>query len=282
MTAEKIPLLLCTNGTPQSLPALDYGLWLAAQLKSPVQLLGILDNKSRETSLNRALSTCRTRLNELHLPYDLVLQRGSSEALIPENAKGKQAVAIFGPLGRSTVVRTLFGRSLRSLLRNVSTPLIYTRSSPAKLEHMLLCVGGMEYSLNMVEIALQLAAKSKPQVTLLHIVARSYSTSSPQGGRSDLLDLLQTDSPQSRNVQAALDLVKKHHLKGRLVVRQGFPVDEILEEAQTGQYDLVGMGSLYGIKGLDRLGTADVSAEVADHLEIPILVARTRVAQSAA
>jgi nucleotide-binding universal stress UspA family protein len=278
MPTDKIPLLLVTNGSPQCQPALDYGVWLAEQLKSPVRLLGILESKSRETLLNKVLSTARKQLEQIGVPYDLVLQRGGIERLIPRQTEAKKVLAVVGPLGRSMWSRALLGRSMRRILHQINAPLLYTRTAPNKLENILLCVGGMEYSLTMVELALDLAAKSKPQVNLLHIVTPHRDFSSRRVTESNLLDLLQADTPEARNLQAALDLCKKRHLKGRVVVRKGSPADEIIAEAKSGRYDLVGMGSLYGAKGLRQLATADVSAHVAENLNIPILIARTRAA----
>ncbi len=277
--AEKISLLVCTNGSPQSQPALDYGIWLAGQLKSPVRLLGILESKPRETTLNQVLARARAHLTEMHISYDLVLQRGGLETLIPEQTVGRNTLAICGPLGRPALVRAVLGRSMRRILRNINAPLLYTRSAPNKLENVLLCVGGTEHSLTMVKLALTLAKKTKPAVTLLHIIPPGpYSSSPGQEAQSNMLDLLQTDTPQARNMQAALDLVKKQGLKGRVVARQGRRAEQIVEEARSGHYDLVGMGSLYGARGIGSLNSINVTAEVAERLELPILIARTRAA----
>jgi nucleotide-binding universal stress UspA family protein len=275
--AQKLPLLICTNGTPESQPALDYGIWLASQLKSSVRLLGILENKPRETALNQVLSKARAALTEMKIPYDLVLQRGGLETLIPDQTKEGGVMAVCGPLGRPPLVRALRGRSVRRILRNITAPLLYTRSAPNKMESILLCVGGSEHSLEMVRLALKLASKAKPQVTLLHIVRPGPYASSPrEAASSNLLDLLQGDTPEARNMQAALDLVEKHGMKGRVVARQGRRAEEILAEARAGKYDLVGTGSIYGPRGLGQLGSIDVASEVAQQLKAPVLIARTR------
>jgi nucleotide-binding universal stress UspA family protein len=277
VTTAKLPLLVCTNGTPQSQPALDYGVWLAGQLKSSVRLLGILETKPRETALNQALSKARASLGEMNISYDLVLQRGGLETLIPDQTANQEILAVCGPLGRPAWMRTLYGRSVRRILRNMTAPLLYTQSAPNKMENILLCVGGTEHSLAMVRLALTLAGKAKPQVTLLHIVRPGpYETSPQKAATSKMLDLLQGDTPEARNMQAALDLVEKHGMKGRVVARQGRRAEEILAEARAGRYDLVGTGSIYGPRGLGQLGSIDVAAEVAEHLQVPILIARTR------
>lgn len=274
---QKLSLLICTNGTPQSQPALDYGIWLASQLKTPVRLLGILETKPRELALNQALSHARNQLAELKIKYELVLQRGGLETLIPEQTVGQNILAVCGPLGRPVWMRTLFGRSMRRILRKINAPLLYTRSAPNKMENILLCVGGTEHSLSMVKLALELAARSKPAVTLLHIVPPSYSTSLI-GKQSELLDLLQTDTPEAHNMQKALDLVKDRGLEGRVVARQGRRAEQIVREAKSGNYDLVGLGSLYGVRGVGHIGSINITAEVAEALHIPILIARTRAA----
>jgi nucleotide-binding universal stress UspA family protein len=276
VAAQKLPLLICTNGTPESQPALDYGIWLAGQLKSSVRLLGILETKPRETALNQVLSKARAALVEMKVPYDLVLQRGGIESLIPDQTKEGGVMAVCGPLGRPPLVRALRGRSVRRILHNITAPLLYTRSAPNKMENILLCVGASEHSLEMVRLALKLAGRAKPQITLLHIVRPGpYATSPREAASSNMLDLLQGDTAEARNMQAALDLVEKHGLKGRVVARQGHRADEILAEARAGRYDLVGTGSTYGPRGLGQLASIDVASVVAEQLSTPVLIART-------
>lgn len=276
MPAEKLPLLICTNGTPESQPALDYGIWLAGQLKSPVRLLGILENKPRETALNQVLSKARAALTEKKIPYELVLQRGGLETLIPDQTKTGSLMAVCGPLGRPALLRALRGRSVRRILHKITAPLLYTRSAPNKMESILLCVGASEQSLEMVRLSIKLAGKAKPQVTLLHIVRPGpYAVSPREAASSNMLDLLQGDTPEARNMQAALDLVEKHGLKGRVVARQGHRADEILAEAKAGRYDLVSTGSTYGPRGLGQLASIDVASVVAEQLSTPVLIART-------
>lgn len=279
MNTAKLPLLVCTNGTQQSQPALDYGIWLAGQMKSSVRLLGILETKLRETALNQALSKARASLTEMNIAYDLVLQRGGLDTLIPDQTANQEILAVCGPLGRPAWQRALLGRSVRRILHNMTAPLLYTQSAPNKMESILLCVGGTEHSLAMVGLALKLAAKAKPQVTLLHIMRPGPYEASPRASAtSKMLDLLQGDTPEARNMQAALNMVEKNGMKGRVVVRQGRRAEEILAEARAGRYDLVGTGSIYGPRGLGQLGSIDVAAEVAEHLKVPVLIARTRAA----
>jgi nucleotide-binding universal stress UspA family protein len=245
-------------------------------MRTDVHLLGILESKIRETAMNQALSKARSALNEMNIKYDLVLQRGGLDTLIPDQTANKELLAICGPLGRPAWQRALMGRSVRRILNNMTAPLLYTQSAPNKMENILLCVGGTEHSLAMVRLALGLAAKSKPQVTLLHIVRPGpYEASPSRSATSTMLDLLQSDTPEARNMQAALDLVEKGGMKGRVVARQGRRAEEILAEAKAGRYDLVGTGSIYGPRGLGQLGSIDVAAQVAEHIKTPILIART-------
>lgn len=245
-------------------------------MKSDVRLLGILETKLRETALNQVLSKARARLTEMKIKYDLVLQRGGLETLIPDQTASQELLAVCGPLGRPTWVRALRGRSVRRILHNMTAPLLYTQTAPNKMESILLCVGGTAHSLAMVDLALKLAGKAKPQVTLLHIMRPGpYETSPQAAASSKILDLLQSDTPEARNMQAALDMVEKRGMKGRVVARQGRRAEEILAEAKVGRYDLVGTGSIYGPRGLGQLGSIDVAAEVAEHIKVPILIART-------
>lgn len=57
-------------------------------------------------------------------------------------------------------------------------------------------------------------------------------------------------------------------------LRQGSAVHEILDEIQTGEYDLAAMGSPYSGHSLRHLYMPNVIAEVAETAGLPVLTVR--------
>ncbi|HEX2979610.1 MAG TPA: universal stress protein [Anaerolineaceae bacterium] len=63
-------------------------------------------------------------------------------------------------------------------------------------------------------------------------------------------------------------------MKAEVIVRRGNVVSEILHEAHSGKYDLIGMGSPYSTHSLRHLYLPNVTAEVAESVEIPVMTVR--------
>jgi nucleotide-binding universal stress UspA family protein len=68
--------------------------------------------------------------------------------------------------------------------------------------------------------------------------------------------------------------VRRAGFQPEFKVRHGDVVHQIIDEVRKGDYDLVGMGSAYSAHSLRHLYTPNVTAEVAEELEIPILTVR--------
>ena len=65
-------------------------------------------------------------------------------------------------------------------------------------------------------------------------------------------------------------------LNARVIGRQGIVVEEIVDEVQEGNYDMVCMGSSYSASTLRQYYAPNVTAEIADIVRCPLLIARYR------
>lgn len=267
-------LLLATNGAPESLPSLHYGAWLAKLLKIPVTLLGLRERGPWRNLLPEAMASAEAELQTLKLNYSVVFDEGRAEKLLTAHAEGDDNLVVFGPMGRSVWTRLLRGRSLRRSMLGLRSPYIYTRNAPQKLEHALVCAGGLGYSLHMLETALTLASRAKAAVTLMHILEPvDYKYPTARQLQLHENDLLHSETPQGRNLQAAMTMIEERGVQGTLLVRQGYVVQEIYKAAASGDFNLIGLGSHHSGRGLRHQVTPNITAEVAEHVALPILVA---------
>ena len=61
-----------------------------------------------------------------------------------------------------------------------------------------------------------------------------------------------------------------------MIGRQGIVVEEIVDEVQAGGYDMVCMGSSYSANTLRQYYAPNITAEIADVVRCPLLIARYR------
>jgi nucleotide-binding universal stress UspA family protein len=267
-------LLLCVNGAPTTRPTIDYGVWLASLVKAGVTLLGIVETQTQRTLVEALLDEAGTQLEGSHIPTRRLIVDGLSEDVIPAQAAQDEYLTLVGPLGRPFWLRWLRGRSIRRLFAALETPLLYVPASRSRLERILICMGGIGHTANLVRLAKQLALVSRAQVTLLHIVAPATFDYPVTHAVYDDQALLATDTPPARYLQAALDELQAAGLATTVRVRRGHITQEILDETRQEDYDLVGLGSHYSAEGLRPYFTPNVTSEVAEAAGRPVLVVR--------
>jgi nucleotide-binding universal stress UspA family protein len=273
-------ILIATNGFDGTWPAVEYGAWVAEALDADILLLGILESDAGgiegianplDTLVDRACDLFRSR----NMRYSVDRQQGRCEEVVPRAALQADGLSILGPLGRPLMKRLLVGRSIRGLLEAVPTPVLYVPRACLPLRRMLICLGGLGFEITAEHIALRLGAAAGAEATLLHVapsVDFEYPTARVE--REHWRNLETTDSLLGRNLRAGLDSARALGMSATLKARQGNVVEEIQAEVKDGAYDLICMGSAYGIGGLRHLYEPNVTEEIAEQARCPLLTAR--------
>ena len=275
MRQAPIPLLLCTNGNEETRPALESGVWLASVMKAPIKLLGIVEVPQEESQVSSMLEFTRTLMDEAGISYEIVRDSGRGSVVIARHACDETYLTVIGPLGRPTWRRMVQGRSFRRVLDRVCSPVLYVRCEMVRLKNILVCLGGLEYSGAVEDLCLYLASFTQASLTLLHIVepvTLQYPVSVKI--QDHWQHILETDTPQGENLRKAMNSAQSTGLPVQFRVRHGNTIHEIIEEVKSGGYDLVGMGSPYSSHSLRHLYLPNVTAEVAEGIECPVLAVR--------
>lgn len=275
MNEEPASLLLCTNGRDAARPALRYGVHLAELLNLPVVLLGVIERKSQEFEVLNSLADASQRLEKAGIAFQQQLERGRGSIVIARHAQMGNYLTVVGPLGRPTWRRVIQGRSFRRLQSRIETPIFYVPEERWPVRSVLLCMGGLGFARAVENLSLNLACAASASLTLLHIV-EPITLDYPLAHeiQENWEEILETDTPQGRNLSAALQRIHEAGLTASLKVRQGNIVHEILDEVRSGNYDLVGMGSAYSAHSLRHLYMPNVTAEVAEAVACPVLTVR--------
>ena len=274
MNATERSLLLAFSGAETSLPALDYGIWLAEQIRLPVTLLGIVEKPARRKQVEQLIESRSTQLQNSGIPYQVLLESGRSRDVICRQAVPDRHLAVFGPFGRPRLRRWLRGRSFRRIFQDIHTPVLYVRQAHPRLRKILVCLGGLGHALSAERWSLYLAERMGASVTLLHVVEPiSYDYPVAREIQDHWQDILETDTPQGQNLRTALRMAQEIGVTADFKVRHGDIVHEILAETSAQEYDMIVMGSPYSSNNLRHLFMPNVTAEVAEAVDCPILAA---------
>lgn len=273
-------LLIATNGFEGTLPVIEYGAWLASNLNIKIVLLGVNerpapavidDHFPLEDIFARAVELFRQNGAE----YQLEVENGNAEEIIPRKARQIECIVALGPLGRPQLRRLIAGRSIRHLMEDIEQPILYVPKSRLPLKRTLICLGGLGYEVTAEHLAMQIAMKSRAEITLLHVIPPTdmeYPTT--RNVRENWQHLADTDTPVGRSLRQALDIARQDGLTANIKARLGNVVEEIMLEAREGNYDLLCMGSLYSSNALRQMYVPNVTAEIAEAVDYPVLTAR--------
>ena len=273
-------LLIATNGFKGTWPSVEYGAWLAALCGKKVTLLGVTEHLSPAAiddhhPLENVFARAVELFQQNNVTYSLEIQNGNAEEIIPQKVKQGNFITVLGPLGRPQIRRALTGRSIRHLMEEIEQPILYVPEAKIPLKKILICIGGLGYEVTAEHIAMQMAMKSRAEITLLHIIPpidMNYPTAKTVSEHWQ--NLTETDTPIGRSLRQALEIAKNDGLTANVKSRQGHVVKEILAEIKEGDYDLLCMGSVYSTNSLRQLYAPNVTAEIAESTNCPVLSAR--------
>ncbi len=277
-------ILIVTNGTKESYPAIEQGAWLAATLDSPITLLGVTERQDPaaidsihplENVFEKAVGVFEAQ----GLKYQLEVRNGSAEKIVAMEAKKNDSIVVLGPLGRPQLQRWMTGRSIRTFIEDIEQPLLYVPETKLPVKKILISVGGLGYDVTAEHLAMQVAAKCGAEVAFLHIVPPidlDYPTAKAMS--RNWQNLTETDTPVGRSLRKSLENARGARLAASVKVRHGNVIEEILAEMRNGNHDLLCMGSSYSVHSLRQMYSANVTAEIMDHAVCPVMTARFRSA----
>jgi nucleotide-binding universal stress UspA family protein len=273
-----VHLLLCTDDTPHSAPAVAFGCRLAALLKAQVTVLGASARPDREPALSRSLASTCANLSDARLRCDTVIRHGlPHRAIVAQATGGRYDLILVGLLERGRIRRWLRGPFTRHILRDVFTPVLAVPADRPMLRRILLCSGDLWYPSETIRLVGQIAQATGAEVTLLYVIPQPLLRYPILREIEDAWGaLLQTDTPQGRNLKAGRDALRGLGVETGVRLRHGPVAEQIMAEMREGEYDLVALGSTHAAQSLRRYFVSSITDFVVEHAGRPVLVVRHR------
>lgn len=143
-------------------------------------------------------------------------------------------------------------------------------------QKLLVPVDFSETSLHALRLAVNIARSGGGKVSLIHIGTLPLVVSDAAAyGAAVPAYLIEAREQITQEQRHALERLAEEEVPpgvlGACVVREGYPPDEIVDEARSGGYDLVVIGT-HGRTGVARLMLGSVAERVIRGAPIPVLV----------
>jgi nucleotide-binding universal stress UspA family protein len=271
-------LLLCTGENCNDDPALRLGERLALHLQGEVTLLVASAQTGRSPALTAAAKDVCARLTAGGRPCTLLTRADiSDDAVIAQAEQASYDLVILGLLERGRLRRWLRGSPVRRVLQAVSVPVLVVPSDRPALRRILLCSSDLWYPAETIDLVGQIAQATGAEVALLYVIPQPTQHYPVLREIEDAWGaLLQTDTPQGRNLKAGRDALRALGIETGVSLRHGVVAEQIMAEIREGEYDLVALGSTYAAQSLRRYYVRSITDLVVEKAHRPVLVVRHR------
>lgn len=270
-------ILLCVAGMPYAEAAVSLGGAIADATQSPVTLLHVVQAEEERADGEHALATAREMLPKLTV--ETRIRQGNPIGMIlVEVRKGKYDLLVIGARQETGLTQQLLGSVAQKITRRVPTSVLIARGIGPSLNRILICTGGIAVANPVIEAGARLAGAARAQTTLLHVASPVPSMYTGLENICETLpELLQTDTPIAQHLRHGAEILAQHQVTSELRLCYGVADDEILRQAQQGNYDLVVIGASGTAGRLKELLLGNVTRQIVERAPCSVLVVKTEL-----
>lgn len=273
-------LLIPSGGSPHSNAALRLGAYIleAQRVAAAPTILTVIKHEGERSQANDILAKARELIGPDVIDVQLKVRVGSpAEEIIAEASEGSYDLVIVGERQKHRLVTRLLGSTATRVVEQAPCPVIIAKGQVGPLQRILLCdSGGMRPSvLNRFATQFVDLFESKVNITVLHVMSQMSAGPgvSGQALRANAEELMQQHTPEGELLAKDVQTLEKLNVHSLAKVRHGLVVDEILDEARSGNYDLVVIGNYQG-EGWGRFLLENLAHQIVVKMDRPVLVVR--------
>ena len=294
-------ILVPLDGSTTAEKVLPCARYLAAKLKSPVELLAVIDlgevaihmaaEKARlfDTMIEGASRHLTDYLRGIANTFPgsdvhCSIERGKPDDVIIEKAAADKTMLVtMATHGRSGLNRFLLGSVAEKVLRGTTNPLLLIRATEdgmtdgeAVFKRMIVPLDGSEVAEGVLPTAAAMANRLDLEVELVRAYHIPYNVYADDWGlvenTEELLKSVRDEAEEYLKKKSA-DIKKLGVRKVSCLSKEGFAGDEIIKLGRNTADNLIAMCS-HGRSGLKRWVLGSVAEAVARHSGDPVLIIR--------
>jgi len=271
-----VRILMCSDGSAPSEQAARFATYLLKAPGNQVTLFGTLENEREAGAIKHALDLLFARLRPTQAEVSIKIARGhAAEEILKEAESGNYDLLIVGARGLRGLTRFLLGSTSARVMQYAPCSVLVVKKAAGELRRILVCTAGGEPGLRDVQFAVNVAAMTEADMTVLHVMSQIALSedSDLYALEASAEELIAHGTREGLHLSAALDLLRAAGVRGEIKVRHGLVLDEIDAEAHEGNYDLVVVGAQFA-RGVSRLLLDNISAHVLEALNTAVLVVK--------
>jgi nucleotide-binding universal stress UspA family protein len=164
------------------------------------------------------------------------------------------------------------------LIKQSEISLLITQNTKPKIDNILLCTACEKDDYSLIHQASDLAASLGARITMLHVCAGAVPSMYAGLDQIDetVEEFLQTDTTYAQHLRKGVEILNEKQIKSEVKIRRGIPIEEVVRETQTANYDLVVIGSSAVNRGIKEKLLGNLTIKIVDRVELPVLVVGSR------
>jgi nucleotide-binding universal stress UspA family protein len=280
-------ILMTTHGTPHDEVGLRLGTEIARRVGKLPTVLTVIKHERDRPQGDAVLAHARETMGMQGLKVWTKLRIGHPAAeIVREAEESDHGLVIVGDSqDHNLVTRFLQGSTAVRVVEHAPCPVIVAKGRANPIRRILLCDSGAESPsvglragpsvLGRFTAQLARLLKGLEEVTILHVMSQMSAGPGVEGKplRANVEELIENTTPEGMLLEHDIETLERLGVHVRAEVRHGLVVDEILSEAQRGDYDLVVIGAYRG-EGWQRILLDDLAHKIIVQLDRPVLVVR--------
>lgn len=273
-------ILIATGGTPDAEQAVRLGAEIGRATGAALTVLTVSKEAGPAVEAAREIAEgAGRRLGTLPGVVESRVRVGHpAEEILREAEEGGYNLLIVGEKERHHLLsRFLLGSTAERVVEHAPCPVLVARGSRASIRRILLCDSGMAEPPLLERLTAQLGEfiAGQQAITLLHVMSQMSAGPGVPGAalRADAETLIAAESPEGELLERDVEILETWGAQAEPLVRHGRVVAEIVEEAATGEYDILVIGG-HQAEGWRRLLLDDLAHQILAQVTLPVLVVR--------
>jgi nucleotide-binding universal stress UspA family protein len=243
------------------------------KMGASLDILVVSTDSAHQKAALEELNTINQSLDEID--FQVSSQVGDPvDALLAALEEETYEMVLMGVPRRRRVIPSQYRFLSNRIIKHCPIPIMLIRRVSKKFDNMLVCTGGKPISQPVVDLSTKLAGTAQLKATLLNVAGAVPSMyTGIEGMDESLKNLLATETPLAQHLRSSAEMLSKSNISAEIKVKHGDVVEEILEEVNTGGYDLIVLGEP-SEQLLTRLLLGNVTQQIINRAASAVLIVK--------
>ena len=269
-------ILIATGGSEYSDEAVRLGAEIKRATGSPATILTVIKHERERVQADLILDRSRSFMGPDLPPAETKVRVGHPAEEIVAEAEGSYDMIIVGTWPKRNLLNCFLAPTTERVLTQASCPVLIVKGGVEAIRHILLCTSGADNPSLPSRFTARLAAlfDEDLRITLLHVMSQMSADPNVREGwqlHATAEELMHEETVEGTLLEEDIRVLEQAHAHVRPIIRHGMVVDEIMNEAQSNNYDLIVIGA-HRRAGWQRYLLDDLTHQIVTQTNRPVLI----------